>query len=173
MRRVCLDETFVPAGNHENGRAIVVRLVNRHCGVLDSDRAVQQSNHRFAFSVGVTVSHCHGGFFMKSGDEFRHPVRRISIVDERLLQAFETRSGISGDIFEPHIFQHLHHEIGPRPLDCPHGRRRPDHSGVPCDLLLRGRRYRRSGVATTLSLGRGRICNQRCRTCSSACCGAL
>src|SRR2546427_2283879 len=64
-----LDESFVAACNHENGSPIIIGLINRHCRMLDTDRAMQESNHRFTFGFAVTVSHCHCGFFVESRSE--------------------------------------------------------------------------------------------------------
>ena len=73
---VRLDERVVPARDQQQRRAGVVRLVDGHRSVLQSDRSMQHRAHRPAFGFAVAVGHVHRGLFVQRGDELRHRVRR-------------------------------------------------------------------------------------------------
>ena len=90
-----------------------------------------------ALGFAVAVSHGHCGLFMKRGDELRHFVWGITVVDKRLLQTFKTRTRIRRDVFHSEVAQNLRHQIRSRTRDrtrcCS---RRLNVAGVPCNRGL-------------------------------------
>ena len=68
--------------------AVAKRVVNRHGGVLQADRAVHADEQRLAFDLGVAVAHGDGGLFVAAGDEFGHLV--AAVIDQRFVEAAET-----------------------------------------------------------------------------------
>ncbi len=150
MRR---DKIRVVAGDHQHRHSVIVSLINRHRRVLNSNGAVQQRQHRLAFGLGITVSHGHRRFFMESGDELRHLIGRITVIDEGFLQAFETRSRIGGHVFDSEPLHRLDHEIRAGTRDQARDRGRPDIAGIAIELRLRrSRRYPGRRAVSILSL---------------------
>ena len=94
--------------------------------MLNADGAMQHRQYRLAFRLGVTVRHGDSRFFMQRGDPLGHHIRRMAVIDERFLQAFETRSGIGDGIFDSQVANGLDHEIGTRARDGAHCHRRPN-----------------------------------------------
>src|SRR5665213_1918869 len=120
--------------------------------MLQSDGAVQQSEHRLALGLRVTMGHRDGGFFVQGRDELRHFVRSGRTVDDGFLNAFESRTCLSGYARKAEVAEGLHHEIRTGARDGARGGRRADVAGVARELLGR-RRGGGSGVPSILRLG--------------------
>ncbi len=149
VRAVRGDEAEIASGDQQRRRLVVVGLVDRHRRVLDADRPVQQRAHRLAGRLPVAMRHRHRRLLVQRGDELRHHVRRIAVVDERFLNALEARPGIRGDVFDAEIPQHLHHQVRPRPHRGPRvpAGRRTHRTRIALELRRRWRRRRGIGSA--------------------------
>jgi hypothetical protein len=82
--------------------------------VLQADGAMRCDEHRLAFGFEVPVRHGDGRLLVHAGDQLGALV--AAIVDDRLVQTAEARTGIGGDILEAECLQHVHHEVGAAPL---------------------------------------------------------
>ena len=98
------------ADDGEHGNAVAPRLEQAHRRVQQPDRAVHQRHHRLAGRFGVAVRDRGAGFFVEDGEDLRFAV--AAVVDDRLVQAFERRARIDGDVIEVERLQHVDHVIG-------------------------------------------------------------
>ena len=109
------DAAVVEAHGDVDRHPVGVGVVDRHRGVLQADRAVEQRHHGLALDLGVAVRHGHGRFLVQTREEFGHPV--AAVVDDRLLKSFETQAGVGGAVLEIERAEHVHHVVGTWVLD--------------------------------------------------------
>src|ERR1700733_5158590 len=93
----------------------------------------------------------------------------MAVIDERFLQAFETRSWIRHREFDSEVAHGLDHKIRARPRNGAHRHRRSDIPRLALQLRIRGSRHaarglRGSGAALRLSFHEWRGGYQRCRS---------
>ena len=65
--------------------------------------------HWLAFHLGVALSHVHGDFLVRTGDDFGLAV--AAMIDQRLVEAAEARGAIHREIVDIERLEHVHHEI--------------------------------------------------------------
>ena len=95
--------------NEVNRNAVAIRVVDRHRGVLHSDRPVGEHRQRFALYLRVAVRHAHGGLLVATSDELRTLVP--AIIDDRFVNSAETRSRIGANVLESERLDYIHHEV--------------------------------------------------------------
>ena len=100
----------IGAAHQQNGCAIAPGVVDRHGGVLEADGAVAEHHLRLASDLEIAVRHRDRGFLVHAGDELRLGIP--AVVDQRLMQAAEARSGVGIDIVDIERLDHVHHEVG-------------------------------------------------------------
>ena len=136
--------------------AVAPGVVDRHGGVLQSDRAVGKDAERLALDLGVSVRHSHRRLLVAVGDELGALV--AAVIDHRFVEAAEARPRVGANVFEAQGLDNVHHEIraGPplgervdfrRPVGL--GRRHHGYgTGRLCRLGVRrlARRHQRRGA---------------------------
>ena len=128
--------------------AIAVSVVNGHGCVLQAHGAVRHHHHRLAFDLEVAMSHGDRRFLVAAGEQLRDLV--AAVINQRLVDAAKAGAGISGDVFDAQLLDHVDHEVGTRAVRGPHVdvRRRRSLGG---GLLSAGQG---SGSGGTASFGR-------------------
>ncbi|MEA2824075.1 MAG: hypothetical protein QOF03_557 [Alphaproteobacteria bacterium] len=153
------------ADEQEHRHAIAERVVDRHGGMLQPDRAMGADQHRLVLDLGIAMRERDRGFLMRRGDEFRRDI--LAVVQHRFMQALEARRTGRGEIIEFEALQHIEHEVGP-------GRRLHDRAAVHAigdrvDFRIgrrggprRPRRSRRCNLSLCYQRRRNRCAGQRC-----------
>ena len=102
------------AEHQEDRDAAHPGVVNVHRGVLKAHGAVGHHQHRLPFDVGVAVRDADRRLLVTARQQLRRFV--AAVVDERLVQRPEARSGVGGDVLEAQRLEYIHHEIGSRAI---------------------------------------------------------
>ena len=100
------------AGEDEHRHAVAERVVDRHRGMLQTDRAVHAGEQRLVLDLGVAVRDRDRGFLVRGGELFRRDV--VAVVDDGFVQALEARGAGRGEIFEAQALEHIEHEVRAR-----------------------------------------------------------
>ena len=100
----------IVAADDEHRHAVAPGVIDRHGGVLQADRAVDQRHDRLAGRLEIAVAHGDAGFLVRAGEEFRHRV--LAVIDQRFVDAAVARGRIGGQIFDIERLDDVDHEIG-------------------------------------------------------------
>ena len=138
----------VVSDDQEDRHAIRVGIVDRHRSMLQADGAVEQCHHRLAFDLGVSVGHCNRRFLVATGEQFGLGI--VSVVDDGLVQAFKTGSGIGGDVFQVQRLEHVHHKVGAGIFDNPRVHGGGGRSDLGRQLCIAGHERRRTRCSPLL-----------------------
>ena len=106
------------ADDDVNRHAVTIGVVDRHGGVLQSDRAVGEYAQRLALNLGVAVAHGDRRLFMATGDELGILV--ASVVDHRFMESSETRTCNRANVFEAERLDDVDHEVRPGAIHGQH-----------------------------------------------------
>ena len=94
--------------------AIGIGVVDCHRRVLQSNSAVRHDHHRPAFDLRVAVGHRNRRLFMAACQQLGSFV--AAIINDRLVQRAERRSGVGGDVIEIERLDNVQHEVRTRPI---------------------------------------------------------
>ena len=131
----------IVAAEDEHGNAVAPGVVDRHGGVLQADRAVDQRHDRFAGRLEVAMAHGNAGFLVRAGEEFRHRV--LAVIDQRLVETAVARGRIGRQIFDVERLDDVDHEVGAGRAVVAHGHCRRAGLGR-SDMGIRRQRRRQT-----------------------------
>jgi hypothetical protein len=93
----------------EHRRAIEISVIDAHRRVQQSDHVMDYGDHRLAARPRITVRDLHSNFFVVA-EQYRRIV--FAVIDQRIVQAPETRSGIERDVRKAVMFDQIDDDVG-------------------------------------------------------------
>ena len=90
-------------------RAIEIGVVDAHRRVEQSDHVMDDGDHRLAARPRIAVRDLHGNFFVIA-EQHRRIV--FAVIDQRIVQAAETRSRIERDVGKAVTFDQIDDDVG-------------------------------------------------------------